>query len=89
MGNSDAPQTDMFWSPEFTYDHRADGSILMRQLGELPDYLPTLAGYLDKWADETPDQAWLARRVTRFSASSCFLWSMPCLPTRSSATLRV
>ena len=62
MGNSDAPQTDMFWSPEFTYDHRADGSILMRQLGELPDYLPTLAGYLDKWADETPDQAWLARR---------------------------
>lgn len=34
----------------------------MRQLGELPEYLPTLAAYLDKWADQTPDQTWLGRR---------------------------
>ncbi len=51
-----------FWSPEFDYDHREDGSIVMRQKGELSGYLPTLADYLDKWADETPDQTWIARR---------------------------
>lgn len=53
-----------FWDPEFDYEHRSDGSIIMRQRGELPDYLPTLADYLDKWADKTPDQnqTWLARR---------------------------
>ena len=43
-----------FWSPEFEYEHRDDGSILMRQTEPLPDHLPTLASYLDKWADATP-----------------------------------
>ena len=51
-----------FWSPEFEYERRADGSILMRQTKPLPDYLPTLASYLDKWADTTPDATWMARR---------------------------
>jgi len=51
-----------FWAPEFIYDHREDGSILMRQKGELTGYLPTLADYLDKWADATPNQTWIARR---------------------------
>ncbi len=55
----DAPA---FWSPEFEYEHREDGSILMRQTGELPEYLPTLADYLDHWADEAPDRTWIARR---------------------------
>ncbi len=54
--------TPDFWFPEFDYDHRPDGTILMRQRGDLPDYLPTLADYLDKWADATPDQPWIARR---------------------------
>ena len=36
--------------------------ILMKQLGSLPEYLPTLADYLDKWADATPDRPWIARR---------------------------
>ena len=51
-----------FWSPEFEYEHRDDGSILMRQTEPLPDHLPTLASYLDKWADATPDATWMARR---------------------------
>ncbi|MFZ5965356.1 feruloyl-CoA synthase [Thalassococcus sp. BH17M4-6] len=51
-----------FWDPEFEYEHRDDGTILMRQKGALPDHLPTLADYLDKWADATPEQTWLARR---------------------------
>lgn len=52
-----------FWQPEFTYEHRDDGTIVMAQTGALPDHLPTLADYLDKWADATPDQTWIARRV--------------------------
>lgn len=51
-----------FWSPEFAYEHRADGTIVMQQKGALTGYLPTLADYLDKWADKTPDHTWIARR---------------------------
>ena len=54
--------TKNFWSPQFEYERRGDGSILMRQTEALPDYLPTLAAYLDKWADATPDAIWMARR---------------------------
>ena len=55
---------DDFWSPEFVYDHRDDGSIVMAQKGALTGYLPTLADYLDKWADATADQTWIARRAS-------------------------
>lgn len=51
-----------FWQPEFEIETRADGTILMCQKGALTGYLPTLADYLDKWADATPDQPWIARR---------------------------
>ena len=54
---------DRFWSPRFTYDRQDDGSVLMRQPGALTGYMPTLADYLDKWADAAPDRAWIARRV--------------------------
>ncbi len=54
-------ETD-FWHPEFEYDTRADGSIIMQQKGELSGFLPTLADYLDHWADKTPEQTWIARR---------------------------
>ncbi|WP_439122768.1 feruloyl-CoA synthase [Marivita sp.] len=58
---ADLGDTDL-WQPEFEIETRADGTILMRQTGDLTDYLPTLADYLDKWADQTPDQPWIARR---------------------------
>ncbi len=51
-----------FWSPEFDIVTREDGTILMEQKQPLPDHLPTLADYLDKWADATPDQLWIAGR---------------------------
>jgi feruloyl-CoA synthase len=51
-----------FWQPEFTYDHRDDGTILMSQVGALPAFLPTLADYLDRWADAAPERTWIARR---------------------------
>lgn len=56
-----APAPD-FWDPVFDYETRTDGSVIMRQRGDLPAHLPTLADYLDKWADQTPDHSWLARR---------------------------
>ncbi len=52
----------LFWDPTFSYEHRDDGTILMKQVDELAPHLPTLADYLDKWADTTPEQIWLARR---------------------------
>lgn len=55
-------QNNLFWQPEFSYEHREDGTVLMTQVDELPDHLPTLADYLDKWADATPEHSWLARR---------------------------
>ncbi len=54
--------TPEFWAPEFDIETRDDGTIVMQQKSGLPNHLPTLADYLDKWADATPDQPWLARR---------------------------
>ena len=51
-----------FWEPEFDYDRRADGTVLMRQTKELPDHLRLLAEYLEHWAGAAPDRPWLARR---------------------------
>ncbi len=51
-----------FWAPEFDIVTRDDGSILMEQKAELPTHMPTLADYLDHWADATPDHPWIARR---------------------------
>jgi len=56
-----APAPD-FWSPEFDYERRDDGTVLMRQTGELEDDRPLVADYLDRWAEEAPDRTWLARR---------------------------
>ena len=51
-----------FWDPTFDYEHRDDGTVIIRQHGDLPDHPPLLADYLDKWADATPDTTWVARR---------------------------
>ena len=51
-----------FWSPTFEIERRDDGSILMRQSEPLEDHFPTLADYLDHWAEAAPDRTWLARR---------------------------
>ena len=54
--------TQKFWKPKFEITHRPDGSVLMEQRDPLPEHLPTIADYLDKWAVATPDATWLARR---------------------------
>lgn len=62
MTLQDISKAKDFWSPRLTHEVRDDGTILMRQVGDLPDYLPVLADYLDKWADQVPDRTWIARR---------------------------
>lgn len=52
-----------FWTPVFDYEHRDDGTILMRQKGALGSFMPVLADYLDHWAGVTPDTTWIARRA--------------------------
>jgi len=51
-----ASMSQDFWNPSFDIEHRDDGSILMQQTEALPEHLPTLADYLDKWADAAPDR---------------------------------
>ncbi len=51
-----------FWTPSFEVFERDDETILMRQTDALPDSLPTIADYLDLWADRDPDRVWIARR---------------------------
>lgn len=62
MSDTDGTFGPEFWSPHFVYEHNADGTILMQQADPLPEYLPTVADYFDKWADAAPDRTWLARR---------------------------
>lgn len=51
-----------FWTPSFDVTRRADGTLLMTQRDPLPDTLPTIADYLDLWADKAPERTFLARR---------------------------
>lgn len=51
-----------FWTPRFDVTRRADGTVIMVQKDRLPQSLPTLADYLDLWADRDPDRLFLARR---------------------------
>ena len=62
MNRQDRAPAPDFWSPEFDYERRDDGTVLMRQTGELEDDRPLVADYLDRWAEEAPDRTWLARR---------------------------
>ncbi|MCP3970766.1 MAG: feruloyl-CoA synthase [Rhodobacteraceae bacterium] len=63
MTAQDLPRSDQFWTPEFHYEHREDGTVLMRQKEPLQAHPPLLADYLDKWADEAPERTWIARRA--------------------------
>lgn len=51
-----------FWTPSFDITKREDGTILMVQKDAPLEALPTIADYLDQWADRAPDRTFLARR---------------------------
>jgi feruloyl-CoA synthase len=51
-----------FWEPELLVDRRADGTILVRQKGELGAYPPRLTDRLVEHARDVPDRVFLADR---------------------------
>ena len=59
MAQSEQPD---FWSPRFRIEKRDDGTVFMEQTEPLAQALPTIADYLDHWADADPERLWLARR---------------------------
>jgi feruloyl-CoA synthase len=52
-----------FWEPKLTVDRRGDGSIFVRQVGELGDYPARLTDRLVHFARATPDAVFLADRL--------------------------
>ena len=51
-----------FWNPSFKIEKCEDGTVFMEQTEPLAEALPTIADYLDHWADADPERLWLARR---------------------------
>ena len=51
-----------YWEPQIEVDRRSDGTIYVRQLGELPTPPQRIADRLQHWADTTPDHTFVADR---------------------------
>ena len=54
-----------FWEPKIETEARPDGSVLVRQLGELGAYPERLTDRLVHFATTTPDRTYLAERDAR------------------------
>ncbi len=52
-----------FWKPQLSVDRRADGVVLVRQVGELDPYPARLTDRLVHFATATPDVVYLADRI--------------------------
>ncbi len=50
------------WQPEVRVDHRADGSVLVWQAGDLPTYPDRLSDRIAHWVSAAPDRLWMAER---------------------------
>ncbi len=50
------------WRADIAWERRADGSILVRQTGALPDYPDRLSDRIAHWAAIAPDRIWMAER---------------------------
>ncbi|MEO8530213.1 MAG: feruloyl-CoA synthase, partial [Deltaproteobacteria bacterium] len=50
------------WKAEITTERRPDGSILVRQNGQLPPYPGRLSDRIVHYAAVTPDVTWMAER---------------------------
>ena len=52
-----------FFSPDVELTHQADGSYLMRSLEPLADYDHRIGDWLDRWALEAPDRAFIIEQT--------------------------
>lgn len=50
------------WDAEVAWEDREDGSVLVWQKGELPDYPDRLSDRIEHWARTVPDRPWMAER---------------------------
>ncbi len=50
------------WTPQLETVKRADGTLIVRQRGELPEYPKRITDSLVHWAQQAPDRVWMARR---------------------------
>jgi feruloyl-CoA synthase len=50
------------WTPQLETVKRADGTLIVRQRGELPEYPKRITDSLVHWARQAPDRVWMARR---------------------------
>ncbi len=50
------------WQPDVVMEQRADGTLLVRQAGALPDYPLRLSDRIAHWARAVPDRPWMAER---------------------------
>lgn len=50
------------WRANVAWERRADGSILVRQTGALPDYPDRLSDRIVHWAAVAPGRVWMAER---------------------------
>jgi len=50
------------WLPELVTEERADGSVIVRQTGELPPYPTRITEPLLTWAEKVPDRTVFAQR---------------------------
>ncbi len=51
-----------YWEPQIEVDRRPDGTIYVRQLGDLPPPPERIADRLRHWAETTPDHTFIADR---------------------------
>jgi feruloyl-CoA synthase len=52
-----------FFSPDVELTHQADGSYLMRSVEPLADYDHRIGAWLDRWALEAPDRAFIIEQT--------------------------
>ncbi|MEJ2017616.1 MAG: feruloyl-CoA synthase [Maritimibacter sp.] len=50
------------WDGEVEWETRADGSVLVRQTGDLGAYPDKMSERIEHWAHEAPDRVWMAER---------------------------
>lgn len=57
------PFRKMNWMPrDIAVERRADGTVVLRSRIPLQPFAPHIPSLLARWAEERPDQAWLAQR---------------------------
>lgn len=61
-----------FFSPDVELTRQTDGSYLMRSLEPLADYDSRIGDWLDRWATEAPDRAFIVEQTNNGERTICY-----------------